>query len=210
MRVEHVETWFHNRFFLCNSTGKSSGSEPIQAYSLFEKKPHIVIYSQSMGHGVRCATRRDLANLEQNVKIMRYESDPEKQIIPSLSRQMEVNTTYRLLSLKPWYRRAQIVSLSGSDSKTLFEDKIHLGKWKDGKQIYVGRYIAGEDYDRNAWSRPKPPWSWDDKWDDIPIFVWHYYPSFAFSQHAEDGLSHVYNFNAPMLHTFGIEKMGKP
>jgi hypothetical protein len=207
MKVDHVETWFHNRFFLCNSTGESSGSEPIQAYSLFEDKTHIVIYSQSMGHGVRCATRGDLAKLEKNVKIMRYEAAPDKQVIPNISRDTEVDITYQLLSLKPWYERAQTVSLSGSDADTLFEDKIHLGQWKDGKQIYVGRYIAGEDYDRNAWSRPKPPWSWDDKWDDIPIFVWHYYPSFAFDRHAGGGLSHVYSYNAPMLHTFGIENL---
>lgn len=207
MEVAHIEAWFHNRFFLCNSTGKSSGSEPIQAYSLFEGKTHAIIYSQSMGHGVRCATREDLARLDNNMKIFRYEANPDKQTNANINRKSEYNLTYQLKSLKPWYKKATDVSVSGQHSDTLFEDKIHVGRWKNGEEIFVGRYIAGKDYDRNAWSRPKPPWSWDDKWDNVPIFAWHYYPSFAFSRHAEGNLSHKYIYNAPMEHTFNIKSM---
>jgi len=204
MKVAHVEAWYHNRFFLCNSTGKTSGSEPIQSLSLFEGGSHIVIYAQSLGHGVRCATRADLESIAENTKIMRYQPDPSKIIPPTADREAQHNTTYSLVSLKPWYKNAGNIAKSGTAATSLFEDKIHVGTDKDGKEIYVGRFIAGEDYDRNAWSRPKPPWSWDDKWDDIPIFLWHYYPSFAFGRHAEGNLSHKYIYNAPMEYTFGI------
>jgi len=204
MEVAHVEAWYHNRFFLCNSTGKTSGSEPIQSLSLFEGGSHIVIYAQSLGHGVRCATRADLESITKNTKIMRYHPDTTEIVPPTANRKTQYNTNYSLASLKPWYENATNLTKSGSASTSLFEDKIHVGTDKDGKELYVGRFIAGEDYDRNAWSRPKPPWSWDDKWDDIPIFLWHYYPSFAFGRHAEGNLSHKYIYNGPMEHTFGI------
>lgn len=204
MTVAHVEAWYHNRFFLCNSTGKSLGSEPIQSLSLFEGQTHIVIYAQSMGHGVRCATRSDLTKISNNTKIMRYQPDAKKLINPTVSRETQHNTGYTLSSLKPWYRHARKISASGEKSTSLFEGKIHLGTYENGEEIYIGRYIAGEDYDRNAWSRPKPPWSWDDKWDDVPIFLWHFYPSFAFGRHAEGPLSNNYIYNAPMELTFNI------
>lgn len=204
MAVAHVETWYHNRFFLCNSTGESKGTEPIQSLSLFEGGTHVVIYAQALGHGVRCATRSDLTSLDINTKIMRYQPDPQKLIPPRADRETQFDTGYTLTSLQPWYKHATAVSVSGEKATTIFEDKIHIGTDQNGEPLFVGRYIAGEDYDRSAWSRPKPPWSWDDKWDQVPIFLWHYYPSYAFSSHAEGRLSHNYLYNGPMEHTFNI------
>ena len=135
---------------------------------------------------------------------MRYQPDPQKLIPPRADRETQFDTGYTLTSLQPWYKHATTVSVSGEKATTVFEDKIHIGTDQNGEPLFVGRYIAGEDYDRSAWSRPKPPWSWDDKWDQVPIFLWHYYPSYAFSSHAEGRLSHNYLYNGPMEHTFNI------
>ena len=47
-------------------------------------------------------------------------------------------------------------------------------------------------------------WSWDDGWDEVPVFVWHFFPSYSFESHAGTRLSHRYLYNAPVEQVFGM------
>ena len=50
----------------------------------------------------------------------------------------------------------------------------------------------------------EPPWSWDDGWDQVPIFVWHFFPSYAFASHSGAQLSHDYEWNTPVAAVFAM------
>ena len=85
---------------------------------------------------------------------------------------------------------------------SLFSCEIPAGRLKNGEQIKVGRFIAGINYKKNTWVRPKPMWSWDDEWDDIPIAVWHFFPSMSIENHSGIRLSHRYLYNRPIEKIF--------
>jgi hypothetical protein len=206
MQVTLVETWFHNRFFLCNRTGESQGTEPIQTRSLFEGGTHIVLFVQSMGHGVRCASPADFDELASNSKILRLASDPDELIAPGINDQTEYNIGYQLASLKPWYRLAKTHTDSGNNATTLFEDTILLGTDPTGREIQIGKFFAANDFEKRAWSRPKPPWAWDDRWDDIPAGLWHFHPALAFNSHTGETYSEQYHHNAPMSLIFTADE----
>ena len=202
MEVVELETWFHNRFLLYNRTGVSTGTEPIHGKIHLEDETHVLIYSQPQGHGVRGFQAIDGGSLEHNVKILRYRGD--RPVVPiRADRSVQLDGTYDLASFDDWY--AQALGPFGEDGKgeTLFEGFIPLGRLANGLELRIGRFIAGYDYSKVGWSRPKPPWSWDDGWDRIPIFVWHFLPSYAFASHGGSRLSHRYLYNRPLDKTFG-------
>lgn len=202
MRITEAEGWFHNRFFLANVTGRAEGSEPLQGKLYFESETHPLVYSQSMGHGVRCFQKDDLETLDTNVKILRYSKTPTG---IGVNRKVEADGTYGIKSFDRWYDFA--LGPFGKEGKGsgMFEETITIGKAPDGKKIQIGRFIAGIDYAKLSWSRPKPPWSWDDGWDKVPIFVWHFFPSRAFNSHFGLSLSDDYLRNRPVEKTFHME-----
>ena len=203
MRVVQAECWFHNRFFLCNQTGESQGTEPIQGLTYFEKETHIIIYAQPMGHGVRCAQDFDFKNIDKNTKILRYRG--ERPPVPTIAdRTIQINTTYDIKNFDTWYEYALGPLGTQGMGKGMFEEEIIMGTHKDGRRIAIGRYIAGWDYAKGSWARPKPPWSWDDGWDNIPNTIWHFYPSYAFESHFGTELSHRYLSNRPVEKTFSM------
>ena len=202
MQVVELETWFHNRFLLYNRTGVSHGTEPVHGKIHVESDTHVLIYSQPQGHGVRAFQSMDLDALDANVKILRLRG--ERAIVPvRADRSVQLNATYELVSFDDWY--AQALGPFGEEGRgeTLFEEFIQLGVMPYGEELRIGRFIAGYDYSKVGWSRPKPPWSWDDGWDQIPIFVWHFLPSYAFASHGGSALSHRYLYNRPIEKTFG-------
>jgi hypothetical protein len=202
MRVVEASTWFHNRFLYYNVSGESGGSEPVHGKLRFEGGTHILIYSQSQGHGVRALQASDLANAQHSAKILRFRAGRDP--VPArVDREVQVDCTYDLVNFDRWYAQALGPFGSKGQGEGLFEGFIRLGQLPDGREIRIGRYIAGWDYSKVGWSRPKPPWSWDDGWDRIPIFVWHFLPSHAFASHGGAELSHRYLHNRPLEVTFG-------
>ncbi len=197
MKVALVETWFHNRFFLCNNSGESNGTEPIQSRALFEGGSHIIIYTQAMGHGIRCAEEGDFLKLATHTKILRHNNNHTYREQLGVDDGSQFSIGYRLASLKPWYEMARNFKPSGKGKHSLFEDSLVIGTDSLGRQVQVGKFIAGRDFDRRGWSRPKPPWSWDDRWDDVPVGTWHLDPARAFSSHTGERLSDNYLYNAP-------------
>jgi hypothetical protein len=202
LRVVQVETWFHNRFLLYDESGESRGSEPVHgAIHLEDGRP--IVYSQPQGHGVRLFQRLDEDALARDVKILRWRGSREPVAVQA-DRSIQVDATYDLVDFDAWYAAARGPFGSHGVGTSLFEETIPLGTWPDGSPIVIGRYIAGRDYSKTGWSRPKPPWSWDDGWDQIPIFVWHFFPSYAFASHSGRRLSHAYRHSRPVEKTFGV------
>jgi hypothetical protein len=204
MRIVEASTWFHNRFLYYNVTGESQGSEPVHGKIWVEDGTHILIYSQSQGHGVRALQVSDVDALSRSAKILRYRGD-RAAVAVHADRALQLDGTYELVSFDDWYAQALGPFGSKGRGEGLFEDFIRLGRMPNGDEIRIGRYIAGWDYSKVGWSRPKPPWSWDDGWDQIPIFVWHFLPSHAFSAHGGTPLSNHYRYNRPLEKTFGSD-----
>jgi hypothetical protein len=201
MKVEEIETWFHNRFLLFNHTGTSTGTEPVHGKIHFEDETHPIIYAQPQGHGVRCAQLVDIPSLDTRVKILRYRGDRPVAKIRA-DGDVQVDGTYEIDGFDRWYDFALGPYGSKGQGEGMFEELIPLGDYPDGSPLVIGRFIAGRDYDINGWSRPKPMWSWDDGWDEIPIFVWHFFPSLSFQSHGGNELSHAYLYNRPVEKVF--------
>jgi len=203
LRVVQVETWFHNRFLLYDESGESHGTEPLHGAIHLEGGTHPIVYSQPQGHGVRLFQVIDEDALRHDVKILRLQGD--RPAVPvRADRSVQVDATYELVDFDGWYAQARGPFGSHGQGTGMFEESIPLGVWPDGRPIEIGRYIAGWDYSKMGWSRPKPPWSWDDGWDEIPIFVWHFFPSYAFASHSGRTLSHAYLHSRPVEKTFGV------
>lgn len=202
-RVVEVETWFHNRFLLFNHSGVSAGTEPVHGRIHLEAGTHPIIYAQPQGHGVRCAQLVDLPSLDRNLKILRFRGG-RPPVLVSTDDRVQVDGTYDLRNFDRWY--AQALDPVGSEGRGsgLFEEEIPLGTWPDGRPIVIGRFIAGRDYMVGSWSRPKPMWSWDDGWDNLPVFYWHFLPHLSFVSHGGSQLSGRYLFNRPFERTFGM------
>ena len=202
LEVVEASTWFHNRFLYYNRTGVSRGSEPVHGKIWLEDGSRVLVYSQSQGHGVRLFQASDAPALASSVKILRFRGD--RPAVPvRADRDVQVDATYDLRSFDAWYAQALGPFGTKGQGEGLFEESIPLGRWPNGEEIRIGRYIAGWDYSKVGWSRPKPPWSWDDGWDRIPIFIWHFLPSHAFAAHGGAELSHHYLHNRPLEKTFG-------
>lgn len=201
--VAQVETWFHNRFLLYDRSGTSRGTEPVHGALHFENGTHLLVYSQPQGHGVRAFQRLDLDALERDVKILRWRGEREP-VLARADRSVQTDVTYDLVGFDAWYAQARGPLGSEGRGTGIFEEAIPLGAWEDGTPIEIGRYIAGRDYSKLGWSRPKPPWSWDDGWDEIPILVWHFFPSYAFASHSGRRLSHDYELSRPVAEVFGV------
>jgi hypothetical protein len=201
--VVQAETWFHNRFLLYDASGTSRGTEPIHGAMHFEDGTHLLVYSQPQGHGVRAFQRLDLDALAGDVKILRWRG--QREAVPTRpDRSLQTDASYDLVGFDDWYAQARGPFGSQGRGTGMFEETIPLGRFADGRPIEIGRYIAGWDYSKMGWSRPKPPWSWDDGWDQIPIFVWHFFPSFAFASHSGRALSHAYEYSRPIEAVFGV------
>ncbi|MBI4064141.1 MAG: hypothetical protein HY401_07560 [Elusimicrobia bacterium] len=201
LQVAEVETWFHNRFLLFNSTGKSEGTEPVHGKIHLENGTHVIIYAQPQGHGVRCVQNVDRESIRSRVKIMRLQGT-RKPVPIQADATPQIDATYQIRNFDDWYTWA--LGPLGSEGKGggMFEEEIFLGAYEDGRPMVIGRYIAGYDYAITSWARPKPMWSWDDGWDQIPIFIWHYFPSYSFESHGGSELSHLYLYNRPVEKTF--------
>jgi hypothetical protein len=199
MRLEEAEMWFHNRFLACNRSGRSAGSEPIHGKIHAEGETHLIVYSQPMGHGVRCAQRVDAPGLRRFTKILRLRGDRPR--VPfRADHATQVDVTYDLKSFDAWYERAR--PPFRGEPCAVFEEVIPLGRYPDGRPLQIARFISGADYAVGSWSRPKPMWSWDDGWDNIPIFVWHFFPSVSFESHIGTPLSDRYVYNRPASRVF--------
>lgn len=204
MQVVEVETWLHNRFLLFNKTGLSTGTEPVHGTFYVEDKTHVIIYAHSLGHGVRCAQQLDLPSLHTRVKILRFRGN--RSAVPvSADDSLQVDATYELDGFDAWYARARgpFIRQGEGEEAGMFAETIPLRGDAPGQRWYLGRFIAGRDYAIGSWARPKPMWSWDDVWDDLPVAVWHFFPSVAFASHGGLSLSHRYLYNRPCDKVFG-------
>ena len=198
LQVSEVMTWYHNRFFHCALASTSNGSERVMARTHFEEETHPILFVQAMGHGVRCAQSLDLEEKE-GLKVFRYRGDAPSSS-PRLDATSEFDLRYDIASLDVWYDQAA----GPFDQSSMFEGRIRVGTLASGRPLEVGRYIAGRYAGEDSWARPKPMWSWDDAWDEIPIFIVHFFPSHAFRSHLGVATSSEYLKHRPAELSFGL------
>lgn len=203
LEISAIETWFHNRFFICNQSGRSLGDEPVQGKLHLEGGSHPIIYIQSMGHGVRCAQYTDSEIISKSTKIFRYRENKDHKLA-KLDKSVEVDLTYDIKDFDYWYKFALYKNEEIKYQRnSLFSEAIPIGK-KDGQELLMGRYFAGDQLSVGTWARPKPMWSWDDGWDELPIFIWHYYPALSFKTHLGEDVSQQYLHNHAIEKTFNL------
>ncbi len=201
LEVKAAETWFHNRFVLCDRVGESSGTDPVHGV-LHLEGTHPVVYAQDLGHGVRCAQSRDTADLARSKVFRPALGRPLTPLRPD--RSPEPDLTYALDDFDRWYVRAAN-DPAETDSATLFVGQITLSPVDAEVPTTAVQYIAGRDReDISHWSRPKPMWGWDDIWDGIPVAVWHFLPSYSFATRSGEELSHRYLYNRPAERLYGL------
>lgn len=201
LQVEAVETWYHNRFVLCDGIGESAGTDPVLGRLHLEGGTHPILYAQDLGHGIRCAQMGDTIDLART-KVFRPALN---QALTALtpSREPEYELTYELLDFDRWYYWAS--ADPAADSSMMFVGRIQLNEGLDAPPLTAVQYIAGSDReDISHWSRPKPMWAWDDIWDGIPIASWHFLPSYSFATRIGSDLSHEYEMNLPADRLFGL------
>lgn len=198
LRVSEIMTWYHNRYFHCARSPESRGSERIMARAHFEDGTHPILFVQAMGHGVRCAQSSDLVETRA-LKVFRHR-DGQPATSPRLDATSEADLRYDIDSFDSWYAQAA----GPFDAESMFAGQIDIGLTPLGEPLRIGRFIAGEYAGDDSWARPKPMWSWDDIWDELPVFVAHYFPSYAFRSHlGVDTSSHYLDHRAAEL-TFGL------
>ena len=201
LQVIAVETWYHNRFVLCDGVGVSTGTDPVLGRLHLEAGTHPILYAQDLGHGVRCAQIGDTVDLPRS-KIFRPALGRDLTALDP-SREPEHELTYELLDFDRWYQWAR-ADLE-ADSSTMFVGSIQLNEGMDAPPLMAVQYIAGRDReDISHWSRPKPMWGWDDIWDGIPIASWHFLPSYSFATRVGGDISHDYEWNRPAEQLFGL------
>jgi len=198
LRVTEMMTWYHNRYFHCSRTPVSTGSERVMGKAHFEDETHPILYVQAMGHGVRCAQSIDLEDT-RGLKIFRHRAGGEARR-PKLDDSSEFDLHYEIDSFDRWYAQAR----GPFDEGNMFEGRIRLGFFPSGEAIEVGRFIAGAYSGEDSWARPKPAWSWDDAWDDVPIAAAHFFPSRTFRSHLGVETSTVYLEHRAVRLAFGI------
>ncbi len=199
--VMAVETWYHNRFVLCDGVGVSTGTDPVLGRLHLEGGSHPILYAQDLGHGIRCAQMGDTIDLPRS-KIFRPALGRDLTSLDP-SREPEYELTYSLLDFDRWYYWASMDTQS--DSTTMFVGSIQLNEGMDAPPLTAVQYIAGRDReDISHWSRPKPMWAWDDLWDGIPIASWHFLPSYSFATRVGGDISHDYEMNRPADLLFGL------
>jgi hypothetical protein len=192
--VAEAETTYHNRFLLFNRTGTSAGSEPVHGRLNFEDDTHVVIFVQSQGHGIRCAQIADQAVLDNDTKVLRVRG-LRAAVAWKPDRTAQSDVTYDLANFSGWYQRASFAQAQADAEAWMFDGVLVLGTDLAAPETQVGRYIAGFDGAHNGFSRPKPPWSWDDEWDDLPVGAWFILPGRSFAVHSGAQVSQVYLHN---------------
>jgi hypothetical protein len=183
-KIRAIETWFHNIFMQCAYSPISRGEQSIDARINVEDGTHPILYVQHGGHGVRCFQKADEAKLlEESHQIYRVaeQADNAAALEGPFIR-------YTIIAFDIFLKNA-----TGPFNKnSMFTDPFDFGF----KNKLIGKYISGKFKNDTSWARPKPPWSWADKRDDLRYGSWYFHPAYVFNKHFGLGLSEKYVGNS--------------
>lgn len=181
--IRALETWFHNIFLQFAPTLDLAGNQTMDGKIHVEDQTHPILYVQSRGHGVRGFQKLDEKHFyEAPHQIYRLGVKAT-----DLAKHDALLVSYTLESLQDFVKYAR-------------------GPFKDGDMLTqpqdfglgdqpLGKYISGPFVGDSSWARPKPPWSWTDRFDTLRPGAWFFHPAYVFNQHFTVQVSENYIFN---------------
>lgn len=177
-----VETWFHNLFLQFAYSNQSKGEQTIDGKIHLEDESHLLLYIDSKGHGVRAFQKIDEGKINSK-QFLIYRIGNVADDIKTAQTQF---INYTILDFKTFLNQAKGPFGRGH----LFEDPSDFGF---GEKI--GKYMSGHYNGKNGWARPKPPWSWADKFESLRNGAWFFHPAYVIQYHFGLPLSQNYTFN---------------
>lgn len=186
-----IETWFHSIFLQFTHTPYIFGEQTIDGKIHLEDATHPILYVQDKGHGVRGFQKVDEPLLAKDPHhIYRIGNKPTQ-----LQGFEGTQIAYELHSFADFLRRARgpfYGDATRASLNAMFEAPADYGLGDSP----IGRYVSGPFRGNSSWARPKPPWSWTDKFDYFRPGAWFFHPAHVFNRHFHFALSEEYIYNA--------------
>jgi len=188
-----IETWYHSIFLQFTYKPKVPGNQAIDGAIHVEDKTHPILYVSSKGHGVRGFQKIDEPELLKNqYKIYRLgKADADMRYHKGEFAQYELHTFEPFLI----YGRGPFEV----DSMFCIQGDYGLD------DVPIGKYLSGRFAGDSSWARPKPPWSWTDKFDNLRPGAWFFHPAYVFNLYFGLGLSDRYIKNDAVEYFFNID-----
>lgn len=181
--IQAVETWFHSKFLQFAHSPILGGSQTIDGRIHSEGQTHPVFFVPAKGHGVRMFQKIDEAFFERKkYQIYRLISHG-----PGTVGSGAVFVSYDLIPLDDFLR----YGYGPFDGHSMFDEPQDFGIGRGP----IGKFLSGHFSGDSNWARPKPPWSWTDKFDTLRPGAWFFHPAYVFNRHFGMGLSEKYLFN---------------
>ncbi len=184
--IPAIETWFHSRFLQFANAPDLGRSQTIDGKIHLEDGTHPMILVQALGHGVRCLQKIDEEKLARTPHAI-YRLGAAATEMASLKGPF---AAYELRTMDDFFRFAK----GPFDPQSLLAEPQDFGLGT----APIGKYISGNFKGDSSWARPKPPWSWADKFDTLRPGAWFFHPAHVFNRHFQLKLSEDYLYNRPL------------
>jgi len=186
-KILAIETWFHSLFLQCGHSALTNGNQSIDAKIHVEKNTHPIIYVDSKGHGVRCFQKSDEERFSKSqYKIYRLGKVPTA----DLRKHDGMQVHYTILDMNDFIRYAK----GPFNSESMFSESAEYGLGDEP----LGMFLSGNFQGNSSWARPKPPWSWTDKFDSMRPGAWFFHPAYVFNKHFGLNISNQYIHHWPL------------
>jgi len=182
--VVAAETWYHSVLLQFTPTKPiTHGTEIVDGKLHLEDNRKPIILVQAKGHGVRAMQSLDLDSEDyQTAVIYRYKGEADS----LLAGQETIG--YDLLDFAECYKIAM-----EQGNQTFSEYEFYLGA-----MIELPLFLAGDFSGNSSWARPKPPWNWNSKIDDLTGGALYFHPAYVFNQHFGFAGPIAYLSNSPL------------
>lgn len=189
-----LETWFHNKFLQFTPEPIATGSETLDGKIHLEDQTHPILIIQSSGHGVSALQKiAEQAVLGKPFLIYRLGNRPTDV--------KEAETFFASYTLLP-FQFLLPYALGPFERGSPFAAPTDFGLGPEP----IGLYFSGEFFGNTSWARPKPPWSWCDKFDTLRPGAWFFHPAYVFNRHFQLNRSEEYLYNVVLSELFPVSQ----
>ena len=181
-----LETWYHSKFLQFAPTPDFGRTQTIDGKLHVDDTTHPLIFVQCRGHGVRALQKIDEELMKQiSFKIYRL-----GQTATDVKTAPTIFIDYTLMTMADFFAFAN----GPFDAHSMFSapQDFEIGKRP------IGKYLSGNFKGDSSMARPKPPWSWTDKFDTLRPGAWFFHPAFVFGLHFQHPFSKDYLYNLPL------------
>lgn len=184
-QVLAMETWWHSKFLQYALSPEVGRTQTIDGALHLEDGTHPLVYVQAFGHGVRGLQGLDSRMLDRRRHAI-YRVGLQPTTLKSTD-EVPPFLEYVLLPLNDF------VSYAHGPFDRMFSDPQDFGIGEGP----IGKYLSGRFSGDSAWARPKPPWSWTDKFDTLRPGAWFFHPAHVFGRHFKFNRSQQYLRSLP-------------